>query len=81
MTKPAPSEFISANSLEIPMFNSDGFFVDHYIWTSQMMGIDVIDTVTKGIVARIYMGISISNLAKGPDGQVFITGAGHVWRL
>ena len=81
MPQPKPTDFVSAFSLNIPLFNSDGFFVDHYIWTSQQMGVDVIDTITMGIVARIYMGTSISNIAKGNNGDVFITGAGHVWRL
>lgn len=35
MPQPKPTDFVSAFSLNIPLFNSDGFFVDHYIWTSQ----------------------------------------------
>ena len=64
-------------------FLSDGFQVDEngLIWTSSLMGITVIDPEAEKYVAKIHMGVAISNIAFGKDNDVFITGAGHVWKI
>ena len=46
-----------------------------------MMGFDVIDTQTLAYVARVFMTTSISNIAHGENGDLFVTGAGHVWKF
>jgi gluconolactonase len=45
------------------------------------MGIAVIDPVAEKYVAKIHMGLAISNIAFGDNNDVFITGSGHVWKL
>ena len=64
-------------------FLSDGFKVDEngLIWTSSLMGIAVIDPHNERYVAKIHIGLAISNIAFGEDNDVFITGSGHVWKL
>ena len=62
---------------------SDGFKIDEggFIWTSVPGGVAVIDPDRNKILARVAMGTNISNIAFGEDGDVFITGLGHLWAL
>jgi gluconolactonase len=62
---------------------SDGFKIDALgqIWSSVMGGVCVLDPVAKRVLARIIFGINTSNLCFGDDGDVFVTGLGHIWRL
>ena len=48
-------------------FLSDGFKVDEngLIWTSSLMGIAVIDPHAERYVAKIHIGLAISNIAFG----------------
>lgn len=62
---------------------SDGFKFDENgrIWSSVPGGIAVIDVQQKRVLATVKFNTNISNLRFGDDGDVFITGLGHVWRL
>lgn len=62
---------------------SDGFKIDSkgFIWSSMPNGVCVIDTAAKRVVAKIIFNTNISNIEFGVDGDVWVTGLGHLWRL
>mmetsp|Transcript_24818 Transcript_24818/g.65172 ORF Transcript_24818/g.65172 Transcript_24818/m.65172 type:complete len:385 (-) Transcript_24818:97-1251(-) len=62
---------------------SDGFRIDdeHRIWSSMPSGIVVIDTLWQKVIAKVIFNCNTSNVQFGADGDVWVTGLGHVWRL
>lgn len=62
---------------------SDGFKIDEQgrIWSSMPGGLVVIDPEERRVLAKVRFGINLSNIGFGTNGDVFITGIGHVWRL
>jgi len=62
---------------------SDGFKIDQNgnIWSTVPGGFAVIDPKGMIVLAKIFMGTNTSNLQFGDDGDVFITGLGHLWRI
>ena len=76
-------KIIESKNLDDRFLLSDGIQIDEkgYIWTSSLYGVSVIDPVSMKYVARIYMGTAISNLTFGKDGDAYITGSGHVWKI
>ena len=44
-------------------------------------GICVLDPNSMEVVCQVIMGVNTANLVFGDGGDVFICGAGHVWRL
>ena len=62
---------------------SDGFRVDAagLIWGSMPDGVCVLDPAAKEVVAQVVLGVNTSNVCFGDGADVFVTGAGHVWRL
>ena len=62
---------------------SDGFKIDELgrLWASVPGGVAVIDPESSTVLATCTFGTNISNIAFGEDGDVFVTGLGHVWRL
>jgi len=62
---------------------SDGFKFDEHgrIWSSVPGGIAVIDVQRKRVLATVRFNTNISNIRFGDNGDVFVTGLGHVWRL
>ena len=62
---------------------SDGFKIDEAgrLWASVPGGVAVIDPEAKKVVASVAFGTNISNLRFGEDGDCFVTGLGHVWRM
>ena len=61
-----------------PGFRCD---IDGRIWSSMPDGICVLDPNTMEVVCQVIMGVNTANLVFGDGGDVFICGAGHVWRL
>ena len=61
----------------------DGFKIDERgrLWSSVPGGLAVIDPARKAVLASVTFGTAISNVCFGEGGDVFVTGAGHVWRL
>ena len=61
----------------------DGFKIDERgrLWSSVPGGLAVIDPARKAVLASVTFGTAISNVRFGEGGDVFVTGAGHVWRL
>jgi len=62
----------------------DGFKIDERgrLWSSVPGGLAVIDPARKAVLASVtFGGTAISNVRFGEGGDVFVTGAGHVWRL
>ena len=62
---------------------SDGFKIDErgYIWSSMPNGFCVIDPTQARVVCQILLGVNGSNVAFGKGGDVWLTGAGMVWRM
>ena len=62
---------------------ADGFKVDAFgrIWASAPNGLVVIDPASKKVITEIIFGTNISNCWFGKGGDVWVTGAGHVWKL
>jgi gluconolactonase len=60
---------------------SDGFKIDGdgLLWASVPGGVAVVDPERQAVLARITLGTNVSNLEFGEDGDVFITGLGHLW--
>ena len=62
---------------------SDGFKIDTVgrLWASVPGGLAVIDPDKPAVLATCSFGTNTSNVALSEDGDVFVTGLGHVWRL
>jgi len=62
---------------------SDGFKVDEngLIWSSMPNGLVVFDPERMEVILQILLGCNTSNVCFGAHGDVFLTGAGHLWRL
>lgn len=62
---------------------SDGFKIDSegYIWASTPGGLVVIDPAASAVLAKVKFGINLSNVRFGANGDVWITGLGHIWRM
>eukprot|EP00656_Telonema_subtile_P020734 TRINITY_DN21808_c0_g2_i1.p1 TRINITY_DN21808_c0_g2~~TRINITY_DN21808_c0_g2_i1.p1 ORF type:complete len:365 (+),score=59.42 TRINITY_DN21808_c0_g2_i1:195-1289(+) len=62
---------------------SDGFKIDSAgrIWSSFPGGVVVIDPVFGRVLAKIMLNTNTSNIEFGYQGDVWITGLGHLWRI
>ena len=76
-------EGILGESLRFGPGLSDGFKIDKtgLIWSTVPGGVVVIDPEQCRLITRIAMGINTSNVQFGGNGEVFITGLGHVWMV
>ena len=70
-------------ALKMTQATSTGFRCDinGRIWSSMPDGICVLDPDSMEVVCQVIMGVNTANLVFGDGGDVFICGAGHVWRL
>jgi gluconolactonase len=65
---------------------SDGFKIDEKgrIWSSCPDGFVVMERRPAGgwkVLVQIVLGVNTSNIAFGDGGDVWLTGAGHLWRM
>jgi len=62
---------------------ADGIKIDEqgYMWTSVPNGFAVIDLANREVVCQILLGINNSNVAFGPNGEVWLTGLNGVWKI
>lgn len=61
----------------------DGLTVDeeNRVWTSAPKGIAIIDVLANKVVGKITFNTAISNVEFGDDGDVWISGLGHIWKM
>jgi gluconolactonase len=71
------------DSLHLGPGLSDGFKIDESgnIWSTVPGGIAVIDPKKQEVLVKVSMGTNTSNIQFGDNGDVFVTGLGHIWRL
>eukprot|EP00040_Diaphanoeca_grandis_P007411 m.40834 g.40834 ORF g.40834 m.40834 type:complete len:368 (+) comp18631_c0_seq2:140-1243(+) len=62
---------------------ADGMKIDEagLIWSTMSDGLCVFDPRTKEVICEVIFGTNVSNLWFGDDGDVWLTGLGHVWKL
>lgn len=73
-------------SLQLGPGLSDGFKLDEHdrIWASVPGGLAVLDPAAAAggaVLATVRFGTNTSNVCFGTDGDVWISGLGHLWRM